>query len=561
MANKIFVVGLDGATFTVLDSWMKTGKLPNLARLTKDGTHGELESTFPPVTPVAWASFITGKNPGKHGIFDFQVRESDSYAVLVASRRLMEGESLWKLLSREGFKVGVIGVPMTYPPEKVNGFLIPGILTPMSRLSTYPPELLDELEREIPDFLQMFEHPKYIEGGEDVFLRKWHHISEIRSETTHYLMGKYKWDFFMLYFLITDQVQHFFWKYMDSQHPAYDPQKARKYGNAILEAYQKVDEIIGKILKKISDDTVVIIMSDHGFGPVYKDVFINHYLEKLGLLKFDDRSKQSVNRYQWLMHKLGLTQERFIDLFSKLGLARLMEIVPYNMSVRFFWGLPTFRHGLCDIDYHRTKAYSKGYVGQIFINVKGRDPEGTVNPGEEYEELSDYLTKKLYELEDPQTGERIIDEIFRREDLYKGPHVNKAADLTFVMRNFTYITRGAYEFNAQKQLMTSPNNLESAWHRMNGVLIIAGSQIKSKAKVRRARIVDLAPTILHMMECSVPLDIDGRVIKEIFEPKSDIAKREVRYQRPAEKTKERYPWSKEEEEEIKERLRKLGYLD
>lgn len=558
--TKVFVIGLDGATFDVIMPWMKAGSLPNLAGLASNGISGELITAFPPLTPVAWASFMTGKNPGKHGIFDFGLNIEGSHQRTIVSRELIDGDSLWKILSQSGKTVGIIGIPLTYPPEKINGFIIPGFLSPSYMVSTHPPNLVKDLEREIDGFSRMYEYPKYLDGAEHSFLKKWHSITEATAQTTFYLMDRYNCDFFMTYFLITDQIQHFFWKYMDSQHPAYDEQKAKKYGNAVLEAYRQVDSIIGKILRKVDDkNTTVIVMSDHGFGLVYRDVFINQYLEKLGFLKLIRKEKHGFTRR--LISRAGLTQERFLDLLERSGASKLIGAIPYNFALKFYWGLPTSRQGLEDIDYSQTKAFSAGYVGQIFINFKRNESEQVIECEEKYEEFRDHLIKRLYELTDPETNERIVDKVFKREEMYQGPKVKYAADLLFTMKNMTYITRGSYEFSATGSLTGPPSNMESGWHRMNGLLIIRGSNIKRGETIVNAKIMDLAPTILHIMDVPIPQDMDGKVIKKIFKQKSEHVEKEIKYRVSIRrKEKKQVFLSKEEEDAIKERLKALGYL-
>jgi predicted AlkP superfamily phosphohydrolase/phosphomutase len=559
--TKIVVIGLDGATLDLIKPWLEKSKLPNLARLARNGVYGNLITEFPPTTPVAWASFITGKNPGKHGIFDFGVRIKKDYKWVIANRNLIHGNSLWKILSLNGKKVGIIGVPMTYPPEKVNGFIIPGFLTPSHKILTYPSDLVEDLEKHIDNFSSMFEYPKYIEGAEDSFLRKWYHIMEIKAQTTFYLLDNYDCDFFMTYFLIIDQIQHFFWKYIDPQHPAFDLKKAEKYGNEVFKVYQRVDKLIGEILTKINGENVItIVMSDHGFGPVYKDVFINWYLEKLGFLKLKsdyDRKGNLINR---CLLKVGLTQEKFVNFLKKSGLSKLVEIMPYNIAVKFYWGLPCSRPSLHDIDYSRTKAFSAGYCGQIFINFSQNESYKLLHSKETYEKFRVYLIDTLYKLKDPETNERIVDKVFKREELYRGSQVKYAADLLFTMKNMTYITRGTFEFSTDKALVGKPSNMESGWHRMNGILFIKGDYIKKGKTIENAKIVDIAPTILHIMGIPIPSDMDGKVLKDIFHPASELAKKEVSYQASYEEEETKYPFSFEEEKAIIKKLKNLGYI-
>jgi predicted AlkP superfamily phosphohydrolase/phosphomutase len=240
----------------------------------------------------------------------------------------------------------------------------------------------------------------------------------------------------------------------------------------------------------------------------------------------------------------------------------LFKIIPDEFLKREYSNLLAYsRPTLSDVDWKRTKAYSMGFYGKIFLNLIGREPAGIIEPGEEYEKLRNYLIKKLYALKDPENDERIVDEVLKKEEVYWGPYTNQAADLFFTMKDMTYITHLFTEFGADPNTLTEPpHNFQSSFHRMNGVLIITGPHIKKGIIIKNAKIIDLAPTIFHIMNVPIPSDIDGRVLKEIFDPRSDLAEREVKYVKPSRKKAETKRLSKEDDEKIKERLKALGYL-
>lgn len=563
--RKVVVVGLDGATFDVIGRWTGEGKLPNLERIMKNGVTGRFSSSIPPVTPVAWASIMTGKNPGKHGVFDFDTRQKGSYHRSVVNASNIDGETLWSTLSKAGLRVGVVHVPLTHPPEKVNGFVVSGYALSPS-ISTYPPNLVNELFSKVPRYKRIYSDillVNYVPEMDDDYIKSILLATEEEKNVTFYLMENYEWDFFMTHFYFGDQIQHFLWKYMDPKHPAFDPEGSQKYGDAILTYYEKIDDIIGQILRKINVNTTMIVLSDHGMGPLYKRVYINHWLRELGLLKLKE-SGPSENRH-WLC-KLGFSREKLLNLIEKHNFPKfLMKIVPRSIARIFYWAAPIAHYTLDDIDYPRTKAYSAGYMGQIFINLKGRDPEGIV-PEEEYEELRTYITKKLYELTDPDDGEKIVDKVFRREEIFRGPHVDQAPDMLFIMRNMAYITQSQissgslWEFGPDLNSLTSPPGYLTAWHRMDGILIATGRDIKKEVTIENAKIIDLVPTILHIFDLPIPSDIDGRVLKEIFKPESRLAKKKIRYRVSETYKREKYSLTNKEEEELKRKLKALGYL-
>jgi len=564
--RKVVVVGLDGGTFDLIGPWAEEGKLPNMAWLMKNGTSGCLTSTFPPVTPTAWASFMTGKNPGKHGVMDFYLRQKDSYNRIIVNASNIDGETLWTILSKAGMRVGVVHVPLTYPPEKVNGFIVSGYALSPS-LSTYPPDLARELSSKVYGYKRVYSDillVQYMQGMEDAYLESVRYATEREVEVTFYLMENYEWDLFMTHFYFLDSVQHFLWKYIDPKHPTYCPEGSKKYGDAILKYYQRMDDVIGEILRRIDPNTTMIILSDHGFGPLYKRVYINHWLKKIGLLRLGGESKSPTSK-DWLS-KLGLTREKLVPLVEKHDLLKFfMRMAPRVLARKLYWGLPRSTLTLQDVDYQRTQAYSAGYVGQIYINLEGRDPHGIVEPGKDYEELRDYIIKELYELRDPESGEKIVDNVSRKEEIYWGQHIDQAADLLFTMMNMSYITQGTagspWEFGPDMNSLTgSPGSL-TGWHRLNGIFIATGPDIKKGFRIENARIIDLAPTILHIFDVPISSDVDGRVLKEIFKPDSCLAKNKVRYQVHEVHERGKHRLTEKEEEEIKKKLKALGYMD
>lgn len=558
MSNRrLLVIGLDGATLDLLEPWADSGELPTLRQFKSYGVIGDLESVFPPVTPVAWASFITGKNPGKHGIPDFGVRQEGSYERVVAYGGLIRSKAFWGYLSEAGIKVGIARVPITYPATKVNGFMVTGIFSPLQESETYPLELKSELKRNIKDYRSTLKVHKFIDGIEEDYFKDVLYTTRKHAEEALYLLENKDWDFFMYTFFYGDQIQHFFWKFMDPTHPLYDKNKAKKFGNAILEYYKLIDEVIASMLEKVGESTDIIIMSDHGAGPVYKDVYINNWLNELGYLHY----KNTTTVQSSLLSRIGLSQKTAVRIISKFRLAWLLKSIPRFLAEKFYWNLPEGRLGMADVDWTKTKAYSLGYFGQIFINLKGREPEGIVTL-EEYDNVREEIMDKLKELRDPETNEKLVDKIFKREELFHGPFVDQAADILFIMKGLEYMVRGSYEFGyTGKDLLGWPGNGESATHRMNGLFMAKGPSFKKGSSVVGARLIDLAPTILHMFGLPIPSDMDGEVLVEVFNEKSNLAKEIKKYEAAPDADKRRLAnLSEDEENKIKERLRKLGYM-
>ena len=318
--KKVLVIGLDGATYDLIMPWIKDGLLPNLSQILSKGVYSELISTIPMFTPTAWSTFMTGKNPGKHGILGFFERNKNSYSTSLINPFKKRGKVLWDILSENKKKVIVINVPTTYPPKKVNGILFSGMLTPPnSKNFVYPPNLIDEINKVVGKY-KIYPYINYSEGFEDDFISEIFSVTEIQTNTAEYLMQNYSWDFFMIVFCGGDQLQHALWKYIDPKHKKYIKEKESLYLNVLFEYYKKVDEIIGNLFKKSGINTIKIIMSDHGFGPLYKFFHINQWLIKNKLMKF------KLNPYtllKYICFKLGMTPDNLYKFFLKIGLGSL----------------------------------------------------------------------------------------------------------------------------------------------------------------------------------------------------------------------------------------------
>jgi len=288
--RKLLLIGLDGATFDLLGPWMEAGHLPNLKKIVEGGVSGELASTVPPTTPPAWSSCVTGKNPGKHGIFDFRESPLLDFRRSLVSGASVKAVKLWQIINRTGGKVGVMNVPITYPPEPVDGFMISGMMTPGPDADyTFPADLKDELLGAIDDYVVNVDIPRYdVELKEDAlaFLRDIRHSFEKRRDALFYLMEHKEWDFLMAVFILTDRVQHLFWKYLDPGEPFHETDRGRFICKEVIKAYQIMDDMFGQLLDgKLGPDVDLLVMSDHGFGPTHDWFNVNSWLMDQDLLE------------------------------------------------------------------------------------------------------------------------------------------------------------------------------------------------------------------------------------------------------------------------------------
>jgi predicted AlkP superfamily phosphohydrolase/phosphomutase len=293
--KKVFLVGLDGATFNLIIPWVEEGILPNFSRILKEGCYGQLESTLPPLTTPAWASFMTGKNPGKHGIFDFAERKAGSYDIEWVTSRSRNGRSLWKIVNSHGGQVVAINIPNNYPLEKVDGCMVAWMDAPGTKAGyTYPPSLVDEIEKTIGGYIITILDWKENEDPE-VFRSNLHRMIDKRAELSFYLMENKPWDLFAVLFSATDIAQHCFWSYMDPLHPSYNMTDAAKFGETIKEVYVHIDRVLGDFESRLGKDTLLMLMSDHGFGPLRYVINLNRWLEQQGWLRFKATTEASAH--------------------------------------------------------------------------------------------------------------------------------------------------------------------------------------------------------------------------------------------------------------------------
>jgi predicted AlkP superfamily phosphohydrolase/phosphomutase len=570
--SKLVVIGLDGATLDLIQPFIAQGKLPTFKKLMDSGAWSELRSTVPPVTASAWSSFMTGKNPGAHGLFDFMRRRANSYDLAPVSARDRDGKAVWDLLADAGKRVIVMNVPVTWPPSPVNGLLVTGMLTPRNAENyTYPKELAEELRTAIGDYI-VYSDEVYSKGRGEIFLSALKYSADQRVKAAEYLLQKYPWDFFMLVFPETDTVSHGLWSAYDPTHHEHDPAQAAKFRDGILEIYQHIDGLLARLTSNLQSfdaaqdkpPTSILLMSDHGHGPVRNFLYVNNFLAQRGFLKFKPNLASQLKRAAF---QLGLTPRFAYNIALALGLGKLRRTLDKRRGGRGL--LKRFFLSFSDVDWSRTRAYSIGYIGEVHINLRGREPHGIVAPGEEYERVRDDVIASLRELKlrpeqtlskqseskrESKDGAPLVEHIWKKEEIYHGAHLADAPDILFLPRNLETIAFGDFEFGSNKVIEKSFG--VSSSHRMNGIFIASGAGVKNAGEFRGAQIIDLAPTILHLMGLPVPTDMDGRVLTEALADARDVEYGGTSEARAA--TTDGY--SEEEEKEVIERLADLGYI-
>ncbi len=550
---KVLVIGLDGVTFDLLGPWIQAGELPSLQKLLSQGAAGTLRTTLPPISSSSWSSFLTGVNPGKHGLVDFVYPGADSYKVSMINAASRRTRALWNWLNDAGYKVGLLGIPTTYPTEPVDGFMISGFLAPGPESEwAYPAELKQELRAELGEFLLSPDERYRSSRWLDRFLDDLTASVENRTQAALYLMRNKPWDLFAVVYWDTDMVQHETWRLLDPDHPRHDAGEAAAYREKILAFHRKVDADVGRLLSEVDSDTLVVVMSDHGFGPVHSFFLTNNWLSSIGMLQF---KRSPGTAFKRLLFRLGFTPLGMFRLAKALGMASLRRKVRFQQKSGL---LNRVFLSFDDVDWARTRAFSIGSFGQVYVNLAGVRPQGIVQPGQEYQELREQLVREALALRDPRTGEPLVERVYRREEIYSGPYIARTPDLIVQPRGWEYMAFGHADFGSNR-LVESIIGL-SGHHRPDGVLILSGAGVKPGAQLEGASILDLAPTIMHAMNVPVPEDLDGRVLCEAFTASSPLG-RPVTYS-PANLYKDETSepdFSDQDMEQVQEKLRGWGY--
>ena len=564
--EKVVVIGLDGVSLELVKKWAGEGRLPVLNRLMKEGVYGRLLSVPDHSSPAAWTSFSTGRNSAKHGIYNFLDLIPHTFRMHFLNSTHRDGETIWSLLNKRGKKTGICNIPMSYPADKVDGFMITGWNAPtiQSPGFTHPPELIEELLEKFGDYPLFPSVKKYIaQNRPDLAVEELHRHFDITAAATMHLMKTRRWDFFTSVIVTTDQAQHYFWHYMDPDHPEHDPDLKERWGKVIPDIYGKCDKFIGEVLETLDEDTTVIIMSDHGNCPNHRGVsFMPGLLKALGLLHEKSSSPASLlkNPLQAAGHYAGIMLKNIYQLINR----RLSIKLRGKLSAMF----PSLRNKVestwrySAYDWSRTKAY---FHFQPRINLKGREPNGIVSPGREYEEVRDYIINKLYECRDIKTGQKVVEKVFKREEVYKGKYIESAPDMVIWWKEGVVISGLTCKGDDGADITVDEiyeTDLRTGNHTPFGIFIAKGKNIKSGLEIKNAEIIDLAPTILHLMGSPIPKDMDGKVLEEIFTDEF-LKSNHINYMEEKDDSGESKAsnYNESDEKKVEDHLRGLGYLE
>jgi len=556
MKRRVILIGLDGATWAVLKPWMDDGALPHLQAITAGGTWGPLASTTPPTTPPAWTSCLTGLNPGRHGIYDFRESPLKHPRRPLISSHSARGTKLWHRLNAAGRRVGVLNVPITYPPEPVDAFMVGGMMTPGPESAyTHPADLKDRLQAAIGDYVVDVDIPRYdVEHEDDAseFLDDIVHSFRKRRDAFFWLQSEYQPDFLMAVFILTDRVQHLFWKMMDPAFEAYRTERGKRTRERIVAAYQELDAMLGQIVRGLDGNTDLVLVSDHGFGGTRAWFNVNEWLAGQGLL-----TTVAGKALRWRLFNVAMHRD-------EIALVRTIMPTPWRRAIRkrIRRTRSSYKNDLEGvIDWDRTSAFFASIPAQgIFINVK-REGAGCVDKAD-VPALQAQIRDGLLALRDPWDGEPAVDRVWFREEVYHGPECEFAPHVLFVARN--YGTLGRQLLGAGRVFESSLGTF-NGFHRPDGIFAAWGPSFRVGQRIETAAIADITPTVLHAMGLPVPTDLDGRVLTEAFRPESVAGMatlaEPVATAPAAEVVARDDGYSAAEAAEVEERLRGLGYLE
>ena len=449
------IIGLDCAAPKILFDDMRS-ELPVISGLMERGVWGELESCDPPITVPAWSCMMSSKDPGTLGFYGFRNRKDHSYdGMTFATNEKMKHDRVWDILSRDGRHVVVLGVPMTFPPRQVNGEMVSCFLAPsIESRYTYPEELRDEIAQTVGEY--MVDVPNFRTDEKERIMRDIKEMTRRRFELARHLRDTRDWDFLMMVEMGTDRLHHGFWRFYDHDHPDYQP--GTRWEEEFRAYYRSVDAEIGRLIEGLGDDTAVLVVSDHGAQSMIGGIQVNEWLQREGYLRLAEQPD---------------------------------GVIPIGQAT---------------VDWPNTRVWADGgYYSRIFLNVRGREPEGTVDPAD-YEALRDELIAKLEALGD-EHGNPIGTRVFRPQDLYH--EVNGVApDLICYFGNLTWRSIGSLG-DGRIQVRENDTGPDDANHAKMGVYVMAGPGMPT-ASPERATLFDIAPTVLTAMGYPVPADMQGR---------------------------------------------------
>ena len=506
------MIALSEATLDLIRPWAESGVLPIFQRFFSEGTVGTLRSQIPTITPQMWGTIVTGKGPGHHGVFDFSQRGRDGI-FRETSGSDIKGKPIWRLLSENEIHSGIVNVPFTYPPQPINGFMISGQDAPGAHRSiAHPPEVYDDI---ISRF-GAYRFKDIFPGGR----RKSDYLTLLeediprQTDVLEFLVREKEWELFLTFFSATAMAQHYFWADMESE------VERNPFRNVVQDAYRCLDTAIERLMIAAGPDTTTFVISECGAGPLRSGVHLNTWLEQEGFLT-RNKLGNGLSKHRLLSMRWRRTL-RAGSASVRMGLKRHLPQSIYFWMNKYLGGLKAWTQTSVtnsDIDWANTRVFSRGKEGELFVNLKGRDPHGVVTLGQEYEDVRDAVVERLSRLIDPGIGEHAVARVHKAEELYQGPMVALAPDLVIEWADDAYMP--TEQDKESHSVFVTRWREDMSWpttgsHRLDGILLAMGPGIRRGAKISGATIYDLMPTWLYALGQPIPGDLEGKVLSELF---------------------------------------------
>jgi predicted AlkP superfamily phosphohydrolase/phosphomutase len=521
------LVGLDGATFSILDPLMQDGVMPFLHSFIATGVRGEILSTIPPVTPPAWTTIMTGCNPGRHGVIDFvrcEEHDGEMYFTLYNGRDV-ECETIWSMASRQNMRVTVLNFPMTYPHPPVSGHIVPGLVSwKYMKMAVRPPELYEKLKT-IPNLSYRAmawdweKGKKVVYGVDPEEYESWIQFQIERErnwfEAAKYLMRNDPSELTAILWDGPDKLMHICWRFLD---PAWFPESPspweKKIREMCLEYFRRLDGYLEEVVTLAGPGARTFVVSDHGFGPSTETLYINVWLQEQGYLSWRAPAPQEGSEESWKRR---------------------------------------LRSNFVLLDWNKTTAYAPtSSRNGIHIRTANAPGESGV-PISEYERFRSELIDKLYSIVDPQTGGRIVKRVWKREETHLGRQRQQAPDLTLELRDHGFVSIRNTPPALQARLEVTGT------HQPNGIFLSNGAGVRKGVYIQSISVLDIASIVLHSLGLAIPHDLEGMVPREIFEPvwleNHPLCIGEPS-RRPA-----MVGESRQQDDVIFERLKNLGYVE
>ena len=523
-SGKVFIISLDGATFSVIRPLAAQGYLPNLNTMMSASFVAELESVIPPVTAPAWTSFMTGKHPNKHGIFDFARFNPANYGWTINNGSNIQSKTIWQILSEYNKRVVVLNLPYTYPPYEINGIIVSGWDAPFNgEAFSYPTDVGDKILSKFSDYranlwiseLQPLRKEEHFTELMDKLLKGFEQQAAIASD----VLRTEKWDVFMVHFQQTDWIQHKLWTYIEQA--CADPYDHSSKVELTRNCYRRFDELVGGLLGQVAPlAPTTFVLSDHGFGRLMGNTNPNSYLKQWGYLCAPEADAGLGSLKACLRRSKSKTIRNLyrsvVKAKNALGKGKATQV--HNSWSSNAGDVLGTRGSTWDWSKTKAAVVYAYQMGFVYINLVGRGPLGIVQPGSDYENLITDLISRFRKITRLDNGESLL------RDVVRGTEIYPKADNDILVPDLVLIPKDGYGFSFSLA-ESAPKISDEGTHRHNGVVVAHGPLIRKTSPLSQFRLIDVAPTIMHLLDLPVPTDMDGRVWEEIL-----TVDRPVRYQ-------------------------------